>query len=474
MGDSPAAAQSAEDDEDWETASSDDSLPAPLPAPVTPVDDSRPAPVPPVPPYSILFAGANKKLDQKLALENEVRQIQNAFIQHYGSWSWGDNVIFKHSFFASGADLSRSMRDCDPVCLHLSCHGNPNALVLYGQELAAKPFVDFIKSWCASGARLQLIVLNACCSAEIANALSKYVDFAIGHSNDVDDADAVKFSRELYGHLGSGKSLELSFKAAKMASTNYHLYGRKDASKFRLCPPNVPGTAPAVGNVPLPPAWNMRVSREAVSPAEAAAREPADRGGGWGAPIQRLTGGASAFCNLLTGGVIRGLGQAAEELLVSTFPSPVDPSATAPFATLRVPSTLPQTAEKNVVCVLRLPGDYADENELQKVNDEVGAVRSSLLIHITQSPEVQGIIQGTPSGLKWVEIGERPTSGEILDNQQLKIALSRKRADYIASQPSQACSSARAPGAAVAPAARRAPRSASPVALTCAALKQPL
>jgi len=144
--------------------------------------------------------------------------------------------------------------------------------------------------------------------------------------------------------------------------------------------------------------------------APAAAREPADRWGRWGAPIQRLTGDASAF-----------------------------------------------SAEKNVVCVFRLPGDYADENELQKVNDEVGAVRQSLLIHIEQSPEVQGIIQGTPSGLKWVEIGERPTSGEILDNQQLKGALSRKRADYIASQPSQACSSARAPGAAVAP-AQDAPR----------------
>jgi hypothetical protein len=220
-----------------------------------------PAPVPPVPPYSILFAGANKKLAQKLALENEVRQIQNAFIQHYGSWSWGDNVIFKHSFFTSGAGLSRSMRDCDPVCLHLSCHGKPNTLALYGQELTAKALVNFIASWCASGARLQLIVLNACCSAEIAYALSEHVDFVIGHSTPVYDADAVNFSRELYGHLGMGNSLELSFNAAKMASNNYHLLGRKDASKFRLCPPNVPETAPAVGNVPLPRGWNMRVSR---------------------------------------------------------------------------------------------------------------------------------------------------------------------------------------------------------------------
>jgi len=84
------------------------------------------------------------------------------------------------------------------------------------------------------------------------------------------------------------------------------------------------------------------------------------------------------------------------------------------------------SAERDVVCVLRLPGNYADEKEVQKVNTEVEALRSSLLINIKQSPEGQGIIQGTPSGLKWVEIGNVPLTGEMLDNQQLKEALSRK------------------------------------------------
>jgi hypothetical protein len=118
--------------------------------------------------------------------------------------------------------------------------------------------------------------------------------------------------------------------------------------------------------------------------APAAAREP---GGGGGAPMQRLPMEREAV----------GIGA------VSTF-----------------------SAERDVVCVLRLPGNYADEKEFQKVNTEVEAVRSSLLINIKQSPEGQGIIQGTPSGLKWVETGDVPLTGEMLDNQQLKEALSRK------------------------------------------------
>jgi hypothetical protein len=84
------------------------------------------------------------------------------------------------------------------------------------------------------------------------------------------------------------------------------------------------------------------------------------------------------------------------------------------------------SAERDVVCVLRLPGNYVDEKEFQKVNTEVEAVGSSLLINIKQSPEGQGIIQGTPSGLKWVETGDVPLTGEMLHNQQLKEALSRK------------------------------------------------
>jgi ankyrin repeat protein len=201
-----------------------------------------PAPVPPVPPYCILFAGANNANEIQLDLENEVRQIHDAFIQRHGSNSWGDKVIFKHSFYSTTADLSRDLRIHDPACLQFSCHGDASALALFRQDLAAQDLVNFIASWCASGKRLQLIIVNACDSAEIVHALSEHVDFVIGHSTPVVDADAVNFARELYGNLGAGESLELSFNAAKMVSNPYCLRGRKNARMFRLLPPGVSET----------------------------------------------------------------------------------------------------------------------------------------------------------------------------------------------------------------------------------------
>jgi hypothetical protein len=205
-----------------------------------------PAPVPPAPPYCILFAGANNANEVQLNLENEVRQIQDAFIQRHGYSSWRDKVIFKHSFYSSTADLSRDLRILDPACLQFSCHGYTSALALFRQDLAAQDLVNFIASWCASGKRLQLIIVNACDSAEIVHALSEHVDFVIGHITHVADADAVNFARELYGNLGAGESLELSFNAAKMVSNPYCLLGRKNARMFHLLAPGVSETVSVV------------------------------------------------------------------------------------------------------------------------------------------------------------------------------------------------------------------------------------
>jgi hypothetical protein len=208
-----------------------------------------PAPLPPVAPYCILFVGANNANETQLNLEGEMQQMENAFFQQRGRTSWGDNVIFKPSYFTSAADLSRALRLHDPAVLHFSCHGHTSALSLFGQDLAAQDLVKFIESWCASGKRLQFIIANACHSAEIVHALSEHVDFVIGHSTHVLDADAVNFARELYGHLGAGDSLELSFNAAKLVSNPYCLLGRKNARLFRLLPPGVSETASvAVGS----------------------------------------------------------------------------------------------------------------------------------------------------------------------------------------------------------------------------------
>jgi hypothetical protein len=85
------------------------------------------------------------------------------------------------------------------------------------------------------------------------------------------------------------------------------------------------------------------------------------------------------------------------------------------------------SAEKEAVSpdkmvVVRFKGNYT---EVPEVNKALEAVRSYLLDVLDIKEE---IIQGTPSGLEWLKIGDVPSDGdEILDNPQLRDALSLKR-----------------------------------------------
>ena len=150
---------------------------------------------------------------------------------------WGDKLQFQHSCFASTVDLSRGLREHNPIILHFAWHGHKSALSLFEQDLAAQDLEKFIASWIASGKRLRVIIANACNSDQIAQALSKHIDFVICHATSVSDEDDVAFARELYGYLGAGDSLGLGFDAAKMVSNPYCMTKRKNAASFKLTLP---------------------------------------------------------------------------------------------------------------------------------------------------------------------------------------------------------------------------------------------
>ena len=67
-----------------------------------------------------------------------------------------------HSCFSITVDLSRGLREHDPIILHFACHGDESAWSLFEQDLAAQDLEKFIASWTASGKRLRVVIANAC------------------------------------------------------------------------------------------------------------------------------------------------------------------------------------------------------------------------------------------------------------------------------------------------------------------------
>ncbi len=67
--------------------------------------------------------------------------------------------------------------------------------------------------------------------------MSKIVDFVIGHHTPVFEEDTVCFSRKMFGYLGVGKDLLLSFNTAKLVSNTYRMIGQRNSKEYRLPTP---------------------------------------------------------------------------------------------------------------------------------------------------------------------------------------------------------------------------------------------
>eukprot|EP00960_Hanusia_phi_P000131 3684-Hanusia_phi.AAC.3 len=202
-----------------------------------PLWTTLPEPEVPVPPYRILFVGANNSNTPELSLKEEKERVRVYFERMFGQSYWENYLKTEGSVLTEPSDLASSLQSFNPHILHFACHGQRDALQLYRADIDLYRLANAIEAHFDGGrARLQLIVLNACESCCIAEQLSKHVDFVISHMTKVEDSDALNFSREFYMALGQGKSLRSSFHLGRLASSPspYVMYGRKDACKFRM------------------------------------------------------------------------------------------------------------------------------------------------------------------------------------------------------------------------------------------------
>eukprot|EP00961_Rhodomonas_salina_P209735 2831892-Rhodomonas_salina.1 len=109
------------------------------------------------------------------------------------------------------------IRDSNPTVLHFACHGSQSCLHFLDSKTELPELAGALKAY-QEGAeqKIRLAIVNACMSADIAEALSAHIDFVIGHSVLLGDAAACEFSSQLYGWLGHGGwSLQQCFEFTK-------------------------------------------------------------------------------------------------------------------------------------------------------------------------------------------------------------------------------------------------------------------
>lgn len=154
----------------------------------------------------ILFLAANPHDSSPLKLGDECAEIQRELrlAPH------GDDFSFESRWAVGVDDFMRALTELDPTVIHVSGHGGLGArLMLQDAHGLAQPVVArALAMMVETAARsTRVVVLNACYSAELADALRSRVDCVVGMEGAIGDAAARAFATRFYGALGNRRSI---------------------------------------------------------------------------------------------------------------------------------------------------------------------------------------------------------------------------------------------------------------------------
>lgn len=164
---------------------------------------------------TILFLAASPNKEQKLALDDEAREIRSKI----RASEYPKSLNFSTEWAVRPDDLLQYLNEYQPQVVHFSGHGSSNELILEDHQGQAKPvskealravFGMYVKV-------VRLVVLNACHSKTQAQAIVEVIDCAVGMKKEIGDEAAIVFAAAFYRKLGFGASVKESFEEGRAA-----------------------------------------------------------------------------------------------------------------------------------------------------------------------------------------------------------------------------------------------------------------
>jgi hypothetical protein len=177
------------------------------------------------PPVRVLFLAACPFGTLPLRLDQEVKTIQE------GLWMSknGGRFEVEQSWAVGDRELQDGLLRYSPDIVHLSGHGGRTCRIRLEEDSAARDLgprpastpppenlwlQGLVRIFAAARGRIRCVVLNACHSEPIAQALAQVVGCVVGMSDAIEDAAAIRFSWPFYNAIGDGRSLRSAFDLA--------------------------------------------------------------------------------------------------------------------------------------------------------------------------------------------------------------------------------------------------------------------
>jgi len=198
------------------------------------------------PKHLILFLAANPATVPRLALDEECRAIEDELVRTSGR----DAFEFRSKWVVTIDEMMRHLNQLQPAVIHFSGHGGDGAelhiqhaptsaarrdvatssdpgIALHGQSQAsqmvsAHALAEMIRT---AAPHTKLVVLNACYTDTVADALTNVSDCVVGMSGSIGDDAARAFSIGFYRALGYGRSIGNAVEQANAGLTAYQFPG---------------------------------------------------------------------------------------------------------------------------------------------------------------------------------------------------------------------------------------------------------
>jgi CHAT domain-containing protein len=157
----------------------------------------------------LLVLAANPRNTHPLRLGEETRKIEERIRESNAA----GRFLIRSAWAVTVDELLYQLNAFEPNVVHFVGHGGTDHLVLETTSGSSQPLSGEALGTIFSRFRqwLQLVVLNACYSADQAETLAEQADAVIGMTDRIGDAAAIEFSAGFYRALGFGRSVEDAF-----------------------------------------------------------------------------------------------------------------------------------------------------------------------------------------------------------------------------------------------------------------------
>lgn len=160
----------------------------------------------------VLFVSADPSVGRgdRLRIDEEMRAVQ----ERVRASKYRDAVEFAFAPAARPLDLIQALNIHRPHAVHFSGHGTAQGTLQFlGDDGGVRPVSPALLAdvFRKVRGRVRLVVLNACSSRPVAQAVTEVVECAVGMSERVLDDTAITFSAAFYGALGFALSVREAF-----------------------------------------------------------------------------------------------------------------------------------------------------------------------------------------------------------------------------------------------------------------------